>query len=177
MTKSHDTVRTRLDTGVILIVAFKAFLGLLYVAVGIGAFSLRDRNIEELLLQLVDTISLDRDSHLVESAFKLLPMVTPGLLRNIAIGTLAYGTIEFIQAFGLYYRQLWAEWLIIVFTILLVPVEIYEIVKHATPVKFVVLALNVVIVWYLVKRQRAAEAAHAGNGGALAANPLDFSQN
>ena len=163
MTVSPEPEKKRLDMGVTLIVGFKAFLGVLYVLVGIGAFSLRDRNIEAFLVQLVDTISLDRDSHLVESAFKLLPMVTPSLLRNIAIGTLAYGTIEFIQAFGLYYRQIWAEWLIIVFTILLVPVEIYEIFKHATPIKFLVLVLNVVIVWYLVKRQRAAEAAHAAS--------------
>lgn len=178
MKVARAATSSRLDAGVILIVVFKAFLGVLYVAVGIGAFSLLDRNIEAVLVQLVDTISLDRDSHLVESAFKLLPMVTPSLLRNIAIGTLAYGTIEFIQAFGLYYRKLWAEWLIIVFTILLIPIELYEIYKHATPVKFVVLALNIVIVVYLWKRQRAAEAAHAAqdSGGMSPANPLDLSQ-
>ena len=66
MTVSPEPEKKRLDMGVTLIVGFKAFLGVLYVLVGIGAFSLRDRNIEAFLVQLVDTISLDREGNVLE---------------------------------------------------------------------------------------------------------------
>jgi uncharacterized membrane protein (DUF2068 family) len=40
----------------------------------------------------------------------------------------------------------------VIITSSLLPVEIYEIHRHPTPAKFVVLAINVAIVWYLIYR-------------------------
>ena len=42
----------------------------------------------------------------------------------------------------------------VVTTGLLIPIEIYEIQRHFTITKAIVLAVNVAIVWYLVRRVR-----------------------
>jgi uncharacterized membrane protein (DUF2068 family) len=44
----------------------------------------------------------------------------------------------------------WAEWLTVIITSSLVPFEIYEIVRHPTWVRIMVLAINLAIVGYLL---------------------------
>lgn len=142
----------RLDRGVLAIVAFKAFFGALYLLVSVGVFSFMNQDLALLAQRLVDDFNLDPGNHMIMSVLAFLPSITPGLLKTIALGTFLYGTLEMVQAIGLWYRQLWADWLIVVATILLIPVEGYEILKHATPMKFGVLVINLVIVWYLYTR-------------------------
>ena len=48
--------------------------------------------------------------------------------------------------------QRWAEWLTVVSTAGLIPIEIYELVKEFNAVKVVVLIVNVLIVIYLILR-------------------------
>lgn len=149
------------DTGVFLIVLFKGLLGVLYVGLAIGVFSFMNQDLGELAYRLVDTFNLDPDNRFIDAALTLIPSITPQLLKQIAIGTFLYGSLELVQAIGLWYRQIWAEWLVIGATILLIPFEVHEIVRHATPIKFGVLVLNVVIVFYLYLRHRRQLAAHS----------------
>jgi uncharacterized membrane protein (DUF2068 family) len=58
------------------------------------------------------------------------------------------------EGIGLLLRKRWAEYFTIITTGGLVPLEIYEIARHVTAAKIVVLALNVAIVVYLVVRVR-----------------------
>ena len=51
-------------------------------------------------------------------------------------------------------RRRWGEWLTVIITSSLVPVEVYEIYRHSSYVKLVVLALNVAIVIYLIYHMR-----------------------
>jgi len=148
------TAREQREMGVWLIIGFKALFGILYVAVAIGVFSFINQDLEELASRLVDLFNLDPDNRYIDAVLTMVPSITPQLLKQIAVGTFLYGSLELVQAVGLYYRKVWAEWLIIVATILLIPVEVVEIVKHATPIKFGVLVINILIVLYLFIRHR-----------------------
>lgn len=147
-----EPAETRLDRGVLAIVAFKAFFGALYLAVAVGVFSFMNQDLAVLAQHLVDDFNLDSGNHMIMSVLAFIPSITPGLLKTIAMGTFLYGTLEMVQAIGLWYRQIWADWLIVVATLLLIPVECYEIYHHASPMKVGVLVLNIVIVWYLYTR-------------------------
>jgi len=48
----------------------------------------------------------------------------------------------------------WAEWFTIIITSSLVPVEIYELYRHPTATKILVLIINVAVVIYLLYRIR-----------------------
>ncbi len=67
----------------------------------------------------------------------------------IAIG---YGVLEAGEGYGLLRRRPWGEYLTVVSTALLVIPEVQELLKHPTGLKVGGLALNVVIVIYLVIR-------------------------
>lgn len=154
-----------LDRGVLAIVAFKAFFGALYLAVSVGVFSFMNQDLAALAQRLVDAFNLDPGNHVLLSALAVIPSITPGLLRTIAVGTFLYGSLEMVQAVGLWFEQIWADWLIVVATMLLIPVEGYEIYHHASLIKVGVLVLNLVIVWYLYTRHIKSPAARKPSRG------------
>ncbi|HWY90547.1 MAG TPA: DUF2127 domain-containing protein [Solirubrobacteraceae bacterium] len=67
---------------------------------------------------------------------------------------LAYGAVEGIEAVGLWYQRRWAEYLTFLVTTSLLPLEIYEIVNHATPFKVLAFLVNVAVVIYLLLAKR-----------------------
>jgi uncharacterized membrane protein (DUF2068 family) len=58
----------------------------------------------------------------------------------------------YAEGFGLYLDQRWAEYLTLVTTGALVPFEVFEIHRHATPVRLAVLLVNSLIVVVLARR-------------------------
>jgi uncharacterized membrane protein (DUF2068 family) len=71
--------------------------------------------------------------------------------RLLAAGTLAYAAVFAVEGVGLVLRKRWAEWLTVVVTASFIPIEIYELVSHASAGKVAALVLNVAIVAYLVR--------------------------
>ena len=55
-----------------------------------------------------------------------------------------------MEGVGLWQRRRWAEYLTVVATSLLVPLEVYELVHHATLLKVGGLVVNLLIVAYLI---------------------------
>lgn len=81
--------------------------------------------------------------------------LTPGKLRTAGIIALAYGVLEGAESYGLFRRRRWGEYLTVVATSLLFVPEIWELVRKPTPLKAGGLAVNALIVAYLVHRLRA----------------------
>jgi uncharacterized membrane protein (DUF2068 family) len=70
-------------------------------------------------------------------------------VRVAALFALGYGLLELVEGTGLWLDQLWAEYLTVIATSLLIPLELYELVRHPTALKAGGLAVNVLIVAYL----------------------------
>jgi len=75
--------------------------------------------------------------------------ITPANLKWVAIGLIVYGCFMLLQAVGLVFRVSWIVWLVIGESAFFVPVEVFEMVHRPSWMKLVILAVNVVIVWYL----------------------------
>jgi uncharacterized membrane protein (DUF2068 family) len=67
----------------------------------------------------------------------------------LAMGAIAYATVRFIEAYGLWLRRRWAEWFAVVAGGLYIPIELYELVRRVTWIRFGLLAVNVAVVVYL----------------------------
>jgi uncharacterized membrane protein (DUF2068 family) len=68
------------------------------------------------------------------------------LLGLFAIG---YGALELVEGTGLWLDQLWAEYLTVIATSLLLPFEVYELVRRPSFWKAGGIVVNVAIVAYL----------------------------
>jgi len=72
----------------------------------------------------------------------------------IAVGSVLYGLLELVEAGGLVLRRRWAEYLVVVATGFGIPIEVREVLVHATWLRLGLLVINIAIVVYLVLRKR-----------------------
>jgi uncharacterized membrane protein (DUF2068 family) len=70
------------------------------------------------------------------------------------VAALTYSALEGTEAYGLFRRRRWGEWLTVVATSVLFVPEIWELTKSASALKLGALALNALVVAYLLWRLR-----------------------
>jgi uncharacterized membrane protein (DUF2068 family) len=71
-------------------------------------------------------------------------------LEAVSAGTAVYAALLLIEGVGLWLRQRWAEYFTVIVTASLIPLELFEIIRRPTVTNLVLLAINIVIVVYLV---------------------------
>jgi uncharacterized membrane protein (DUF2068 family) len=138
----------------LLIGLFKLLKGVALLAIGIGALRFLHRDLAHSIEHWVDILRVDPDNRHVHALLSRAFRVTPHQLKALSAGTLIYAALFLTEGTGLILRRRWAEYLTIITTGGLVPLEVYEIAKHVTPVKIGVLIVNIAIVVYLVVRVR-----------------------
>jgi len=72
-----------------------------------------------------------------------------GTIVLTGIAALLYGLLELVEGIGLWLDQLWAEYLTVIVTSLLIPVELYELVRKPSVLKAGGILVNVAIVAFL----------------------------
>jgi uncharacterized membrane protein (DUF2068 family) len=77
-----------------------------------------------------------------------------GTLREVGWGLIGYAILEGVEAVGLWYTKRWAEYLTFLATSILLPLEIYEIIKRQSGLKIIGFLINVAIVIYLLLDKR-----------------------
>jgi uncharacterized membrane protein (DUF2068 family) len=140
-----------------LIAIFKLFKAALLIAFGVGAFKLIHKDLGDVLEHWIRAFKFDPGQHFLDMALAKASHVSPEQIRKIGVGSFIYAALFLTEGTGLWLRKRWAEWLTVIITSSLVPVEIYEIYRHPSWVKVVVLALNVAIVAYLIYHMRSRE--------------------
>ncbi len=146
-----DPPRSRAGRFLPLIAAERATRGLLLVAAGVYLLTHTGSDFGSITNHLARQIELDPRRHFVRHVAHRLSALGPGQVTLFGLGALGYGTLELVEGVGLWLRQRWAEWLTVVATSLLVPLELYELIRQPSVLKAGGLAVNVVIVVYLVR--------------------------
>lgn len=147
MKLSHDRVLR-------LIAAFKLLKAGLLIALGVGAFKLLHKDMADVLEHWIEAFKLDPANRFVDVALARAANLSPGQIKKLGLGSFIYAGLFLTEGIGLWLLKRWAEWLTIIITSSLVPVEVYEIHRHLTPVKLTVLVVNLAIVGYLIYRVR-----------------------
>jgi uncharacterized membrane protein (DUF2068 family) len=143
------------DDGLLrLIAVFKFLKAALLIALGIGLFKLLHKDIGNVLEHWFEALRLDPGRHFVNLALEKAAHVSPAQVKKLGLGSFLYAGLFLTEGTGLWLRKRWGEWLTVIITSSLIPVEIYEICRHASYTKLVVLAVNVAIVIYLIYHMR-----------------------
>jgi len=138
----------------VLIGLFKLLKALLLIVVAIGAIRILHKDAAGTVTHWIQVLRVDPDSRYVHAFLVKIFRVTPKQLKELSVGTFLYAGLFATEGVGLLMRKRWAEYFTIVTTGGLIPLEIFELARHFTPVKLTVLLVNVLIVWYLVARVR-----------------------
>jgi uncharacterized membrane protein (DUF2068 family) len=139
---------------ILLIGVFKIVKGLLLVAAGIGALRLLHKNVADVIAHWIEVLRVDPDSRYIHALFTRALNISDRTLKEISAGTFTYAALFLTEGGGLLLRKRWAEYFTIIVTTSLLPVELYELIRHATITKTVVILVNAAIVVYLVGRLR-----------------------
>jgi uncharacterized membrane protein (DUF2068 family) len=142
------------DSFIRLIAIFKLFKALSLIALGVGAFKLVHKDIGEVLEHWLEALRLDPGNHFLDAALSKASNLSPGQIKKLGIGSFIYAGLFLTEGLGLWFLKHWAEWFTVITTSSLVPLEIFEIHRHPSVAKVVVLVVNVAIVGYLVYRIR-----------------------
>jgi uncharacterized membrane protein (DUF2068 family) len=75
-------------------------------------------------------------------------------LLLVALGVLAYGILELVEAYGLWFKKRWGEYVAVVATALFIPLEIHEIIAKVTSLRVGALIINLFAVAYILWTKR-----------------------
>jgi uncharacterized membrane protein (DUF2068 family) len=140
--------------GLRLIAAFKLLKGLALLALGIGALNLLHKDVEAIVVHWINVFQVDPNGHYIRMLLAKLSIVDDRRLKELSIGTFFYSAIFLTEGVGLAMAKRWAEYLTIISTASLLPLEIYEIAKHASVGKVLALVINLAVVAYLISELR-----------------------
>jgi uncharacterized membrane protein (DUF2068 family) len=93
-------------------------------------------------------------SALRDAATWLTAHINPGTVGATTLVLTGDAAVQLVQGIGLAYRRRWAAWATVVMTALLIPVEIWHLISAPRWPRVLILAGNVLIVGYLVRRVR-----------------------
>jgi uncharacterized membrane protein (DUF2068 family) len=138
MSRSEKSQKT-----IAVIGLFKLLKGLILVAAGIGAVSLLHKDVATTVTNWLDSLRVDPDNGLIHKLLSQVFAVTPKQLKEISAGTFFYAALLLTEGTGLLLRKRWAEYFTAITTALLIPLEIYQLVKRFTLMRVDVLVVNV----------------------------------
>jgi uncharacterized membrane protein (DUF2068 family) len=150
MTEPRPLVVKEIAAGVRAVAFFEALKGALVLVAGFGLLALVHRDLEDLAERLVRHSHLDPASHYPRVFIEAAAHTSDSRLRTLAALAFAYSCVRFVEAYGLWKMRAWAEWFAIISGCLYLPAELYELIERATPIRALVLLVNLLIVSYLL---------------------------
>jgi uncharacterized membrane protein (DUF2068 family) len=133
-----------------IIGAMKLASALLLGVAGFGIFRLMNRDLGEALEHFASRLHLDPENRLVHEVVYRAAGIDRAHLKALGAGTFFYALLEGLEGVGLLLRRRWAEYLTVIATALLLPLEVYEIARKPTALRVAVLLANLAILVYLI---------------------------
>jgi len=133
-----------------LIALYKIVKVLLLLLVAYGELRLRDASLVAKLLSWASARPYGLEHRIVSRLVEWFSGLSSSRAEALRLVTLGYAAVFAVEGIGLWLQKRWAEWLTVVITASLVPLEGWEMFYRPTIGKLAVLLGNVAIVAYLV---------------------------
>ncbi|HAG50619.1 MAG: hypothetical protein A2X87_01185 [Deltaproteobacteria bacterium GWC2_42_51] len=146
-------MKKKSETFLKFIIIEKFFLGIVFSLLSFGILSLINKDMEKFAADIVYFFNLNTDNYYIDYIIEKIAMVKNGTIIGVSVGMVFLAALNLAMSYGLHKRRVWAEWLTVGATSLLIPFEVYEIIQEQTAIKIGVLILNITIVYYLAKHK------------------------
>lgn len=137
--------------GLRAVATFEAGKGLLVMVLMIALLAVRNR-MEDLVEELLYHLHIGFEKHWAQALLKGASDLSDMRIWTVIAFAMIYSTVRFVEAWGLWYRRVWAEWFALLSGCLYLPFEILKVAErrnHWEPIA--VLAVNIVIVVYMLE--------------------------
>jgi uncharacterized membrane protein (DUF2068 family) len=128
---------------------FEAAKGAIVILAGLGLLTLIHRDVQAVAESIVRHLHLNPARHFPHIFLDAAARATDTRLWAMAFTAMLYSAIRFAEAYGLWRKQVWAEWFGIISGSLYLPVEIYELTLSLSVVKISIFIVNIIVVGWL----------------------------
>lgn len=136
------------------IAAERAFRGVVLFAVGVVLVTHPHADWASEISRLAEHLGLDPKGNWIKRVIDKVSKIHADQNVVFGIAALVYAALEGAEAYGLWTRKRWGEWLTVIATSLFFIPEIWELAKSASLLKVGAIVANVAIVAYLIWRLR-----------------------
>jgi uncharacterized membrane protein (DUF2068 family) len=148
--------------GLRAVATFEASKGLLVLLLGLGLLDLLHRDVEETAENLLWHFHIDPDRRLARVILDAGSNLTDARLWTLAGTAVAYASVRFAEAWGLWNRRSWAQWFALLSGALYLPWEVSKLGQRVNWVHTGVLVGNVLLLMYMGYLLLAAHRRNAG---------------
>lgn len=138
------------DGALLAIAIFKFVKGAVLLALAFSALSLLHKDVASHVEYWLDQVRIDVDNKFIGGLLSKLQLVHTKELKEISALGAGYAGLFLTEGTGLLFRKRWAEWLTIIATSSLMPIEVYELVEKFTAIRLCALLINAAVVLYLI---------------------------
>jgi uncharacterized membrane protein (DUF2068 family) len=132
------------------IALYKLVKVVLLLGVAYGELRLRDASLAAKLLSWAQARPYGLEHRIVTQLLEWFSGLSVTRIHAMQLVTLAYAAVFAVEGVGLWLQKRWAEWLTVIITASLIPLEAWEIFYRPTVGKALILIANAAVVAYLV---------------------------
>jgi uncharacterized membrane protein (DUF2068 family) len=144
----------RRDRYLTLIAVFKIVKALALIALAVSATSLLRPGTAAQVREWVLAFPLFAMHEPVRRAAGWLLRLDRDKIEVLSLAAIAYAGLFLTEGIGLWMQKRWAEYLTVVATASFLPFEIYELVKRVDAARLATLAVNLLVLGYLIWKLR-----------------------
>jgi uncharacterized membrane protein (DUF2068 family) len=138
------------NLGLLAVAIFKLVKGLLLAVLAFGVHRLLHRDVQEVAEGWINALRVDPDNRYAGALLAKAGLIDDRKLEQLSILTALYAGLFLTEGGGLFMEKRWAEWLSVIATASFLPLEVYELAKHFSTLKVLLLTGNIVIVLFLI---------------------------
>lgn len=138
------------DRGLLLIGLFKLAKSIFFFLIGVGVVHLLHKDISDEIMRLAVALKFDPESRFVAMLLDKADLIDAHRLKQIGAATFGYSGVALTEGIGLVLEKVWAEYLTLTLTVMFLPWELYELVRHPTAFRAGLLLINLAVLAYLV---------------------------
>jgi len=135
--------------GLRLVAVFKFAKAILLLASGLGVLGLLNPDVAAAMLRWSTMVTPSAERRLLEHVLAHALSLPRERLELVAAAAFAYATLFATEGTGLWLGRRWAEYLTLVATLSLVPIELVELARRPGPAIVSALILNLAVAAYL----------------------------
>jgi uncharacterized membrane protein (DUF2068 family) len=129
---------------------FEAAKGIIVLLLGLGLLRLVHKNLDEFAENLIRFLHVSPAGHLSNLFVTAAERFRDKNVWVLVSAAVIYALVRFTEAFGLWHDREWAEWFALLTGAMYLPLEVFSIMKHSHPVKWMVFIMNLLIVFYML---------------------------
>ena len=135
------------------IIVLKLLKGLLFVGLALTVYRLSDNDLPADFQHWLQVFKANPERKFWSDLSTSVGNLTEAKMVHFAVGALIYSLFALVEGVGLMFRAKWAGWLSIGESAFFIPIEVYELVRRFTWPVFVIMVLNIFMVWYLFQNR------------------------